>query len=218
MRAKSGVSLVAVVMFVTAAQPARAAVVNKTKFRGNQVATSFFGSTPITCAGGSTSTATVSGFLSGAESILRIRGTGTFDSSGTFVLIDSFFNGCTGEFFGGLSGGIAGGFTAPNRQLMSAELEGSTQVQDFGSGALIPVAIDVSVTGVGPISAGRSNSHTRTVQTPDGPLVITNSRFANANRAGTATGTITVAGITFTPEFSFTTLSFNDNATITIEN
>jgi hypothetical protein len=196
---------------------AQAAVVEKTRFKGSQVATSFSASKTIHCAGGTTATATANGFLSGSASISKMTGSAKMLNNGIFVEIDSYSNGCTGAGIGFSEGSIANGLTAPNRNLVSAALDGTTLVQDFDSGAQVSVALDVDVQGTGTITSSSSSSHTRTVPTPDGPITITITHSSSSNREGVATGTVTVDGVVFRPTFSSTSMSFSKNSEITIE-
>lgn len=209
------VAVAAGAMVAAVTREAQAATVQKVTFKGNQVSTFFSGSTTINCAGGGTAEFSASGFLSGAQQLFKSKGSPKTVSNGVFVDV-SFFNGCTSESRFA-SGGISGGFAPPNRTLAAASLEGSTVIQDFGDGATFPFSLDVEVVGEGPVSAGRTKSHTRTVGAPGNAFTITHSDFSNANRAGTASGTVTVAGVTLTPEFSSTTLIFNSNSVLTIE-
>ena len=70
--------------------------------------------------------------------------------------------------------------------------------QDFNDGAVFPIDLDLDFQGVGEISKGKFVAHTKTLDTPDGPVTITHNVSGNANRSATMTGTITIAGIELT--------------------
>jgi hypothetical protein len=217
MYAKTAMVLVSALVFVTVGDVAHAASVEKQKFKGTQASTSFSAEATITCADGSAGSVFATGFLSGSETITKQTGSPKTVTNGIFVEIDSYSNSCTGTNLGGAFGGVADGFAPPNKRLDSAGLEGTTFVQDFGSGAQIPVALDVVIVGTGPVSASQSTTKTKTVQGPCGPVTITIARSANANRSGDASGTITIEGVELKPTFSITTLVDNSNTEITIE-
>jgi hypothetical protein len=202
---------------LTLTETAHAAVVEKTKFKGSQVATQFSATATIHCAAGGTATAAATGFLSGSASISKMTGSTKMLNNGIFVEIDSYSNGCTGAGIGFADGGIANGLTPPTKKLVSAALDGTALVQDFGSGAQVSVTLNIDVNGTGPLTSESSSSHTRTVPAPGGPITITITHSANSSREGVATGTVTVDGVVFHPTFSSTTMSFSKNSEITIE-
>jgi hypothetical protein len=111
------------------------------------------------------------------------------------------------------TGGIANGLTPPDRRLNSAGLNGTTLVQDPGSGVQISVKLDVVIEGIGPLNASSSSTKTRTVA----PVTITITNSSSANRDGVGSGTITIDGVELDPTFTSTTLSDNANSVITIE-
>jgi hypothetical protein len=195
---------------------AQAATVDKQRFKGKQVAVEFSATVSITCADGSTGSVSASGFLSGANQISKETGTPKSVSNGTFVEVDGYTNSCTGASLPFGDGGIDGGFTPPNKKLNSAELAGSTTVQDLNTGRTFPVSIDVIVEGTGPLTAGKSHARSRTVVTPGGPVTITITDSSNANREGTASGSVTIDGVELDPTFSSVTLSDDANTEITI--
>jgi hypothetical protein len=213
MRTTKSVLLVSALMVGSIGGRAFGATVDKESFKGSQAATFFSGSGTVACAGGGSGTVTASGFLSGSQSITKMTGSPKTVSNGVFVELDSYSNTCPGAPpFGFATGGIANGFTPPNPHLNSAELAGSTTVQDFDTGATLVVAIDVVLEGTGPISAEKNNTKTRTT----GPVTITITHQASANRAADASGTISVGGVALDATFSSSTLSSNANTTITI--
>ncbi len=213
MRMKMSVLLVSALVVASAGGRAFGAVtVDKQTFKGSQGATTFSGSATIACAGGGSGTVSASGFLSGSQQITKTSGSPKMVNNGVFVEVDSYSNTCTGATLGFADGGIANGFTPPNAHLNSAQLLGTTTVQDFGTGLTITVAIDVVLEGTGPISAEKSNTKTKT----KGPFTITIMRSASASRAADASGTISVGGVAIDATFSSTTLSTNANATLTI--
>jgi hypothetical protein len=201
-------------MFVAAGGRAFGAVtVSKQSFRGSSAATSFSGSATIACAGGGSGTVSATGFLFASQSVTRTPGSPTTFNNGVSVEIDSYSNTCTGVNLGFLTGGFANGFTPPNAHLNSAQILGSTTVQDFNDVPnTLAVSLDVVFEGTGPISAGRSTTTTKT----RGPLTITINSSANANRTADASGDIRVGGVLLDTTFSVTTLSSNSNSTITI--
>jgi hypothetical protein len=203
--------------FATVAIAAHAATVDHQKFNGTQGSTNFSAEAQITCANGLTGSAFASGALFGSENITKDSGSPKTVNNGIFVEIDSYSNSCTGTSLGGAFGGIANGFAAPEKNLKSAGLQGSTLVQDFGSGAQIPVVLDIVIVGTGPISASQSSTKTKTVQSPGGPVTITISRSSNSNRSGIASGSITIEGVEFTPTYFATSLVDNSSAEITIQ-
>jgi hypothetical protein len=196
---------------------ARAATaVQRFTFSGSQVAVGFFGSGNLTCADGSTGVVAASGSLSGAEQITKSTGTPQTISNGVLVEVDFFVNTCTGVSLGGATGSIVNGFTPPDKKLTSSTLAGSTTVQDFSTGATIPVSINVAVQGTGTLSQSKSISHSRTIGSKGGPLSITVDNSANSNRSGTATGTISLDGAAIDPQFFFAILIANDNSSMSI--
>jgi len=163
---------------------ARAAtVVQQVTFTGSQVPVGFFGSGEVTCADGTQGFVSAFGSLSGAQTVSRSTGTPQSFSNGVFVEIDSFFNTCTNQALSG-TGGVANAFTPPDKQLTSAALVGTASVQDFSSGATIPVTFNVTVQGVGNTSQSKSNSQSKTIGAKGGPLVINVSHFAKLLLSG----------------------------------
>lgn len=205
----------AVLVVSSGAATARAELLDRTRFKGNQAGTSFTGSATITCEDGSEKEFVADGFVSGSQSVAKARGSSKTAASGIFVSA-SFFNGCTGESRL-LFGAIAGGFDASGRNLNRARLEGSTLLHDFSDGAQVSFELELEIEGVGELLAGKTGSHTKTEDTPGGPIVITNTLSAVASRDGLASGTIRLGGVLFAPEFSFTSLSVNRSAEIRIE-
>jgi hypothetical protein len=197
------------------AATADATVVSAVTFKGIQVTASFFGSAPITCDNSLEGEFFVNGFLSGAEQVFKSHGSKKFD--GNAVVVDVFFfDSCTGESRFA-SGAVSNGLNPPSRNLEFASMEGSTLVQDFFDGAQFPFSLDVDVQGVGEISAGRFKEHTKTENTESGTVTIVHSDFANANRSAIASGSVTLDGVTLTPEFSFSLMNRNANSQRVIE-
>jgi len=205
-----------VVTFIAGSGIAFAATdIQKVTFTGSQVSVGFFGSGEVTCANGTQGFVSAAGFLQGAEQIFRQTGTPQTLSNGVFVEIDSFFNTCTNVALSG-SGGVANALTPPDKKLTSASMVGTASVQDFGSGATIPVTFNVSVQGTGTLTQSKSSGHSKTLGDKGGPIMITQSHSANSNRSGTATGTISVDGVPIDPQFFFAFLNLNDNSSMTI--
>lgn len=212
MRAPGTTVLAAALAFTCIGARAQGAAVEKTKSIGKSAATSFAGSATVTCADGSTASVSAFGFLFAAEQITQETGTPKTVSNGVTVDVFFYSNECTGTFLSA-SGGFADGFTPPNKWLNSAGMQGTTSLQDFSTGAEIPVALDIVIEGTGPLSASKSSDKTKAFH----PLVITISRTSNANRSGTASGTMSIDGVPLDLTFSDTTLTGNANVEITIE-
>jgi hypothetical protein len=214
-RAIGSMSLLAFVVGVSGV--ARAAEIQRVTFQGSQVVAGFFGSASITCADGVTpGFVSAFGSLSGAEQIFTSTGAPPFMSNGILVQIDSYSNSCTGQILGGLSGGIPNGLTPPDKKLSSAAMVGSTLVQDFSSGAQIPVSVDVDVIGSGQTSQSKAHSKTKIKGATGGPIIVSTDRSANGNRGGTPEGTIIIDGVDIAAEFSFGLLITNSSASQTI--
>lgn len=210
----AALSAVAVMSVGLAAQ---ATVLERDRFKGSQVATSFSGSVALTCADGSEGTATASGFLSGASTLTKTKGAPRTETNGIFVDV-TYSNSCTGVNVSFADGSIPDGLTPPrNKKLKDAALDGNGTVQDFGTGATLPISLAVDVEGTGDVNTSAASSHTTTVNTPGGTITVTITHSANANRSGTASGTVTIDGVVFTPDFFSTSLSLNRNSEIVIE-
>jgi hypothetical protein len=210
-----GMLLVVVFIAGISGHAGAATEVMRVTFKGSQTAVGFTASASVTCADGSAGLVSAFGFLSGADQLFVSTGQPTIMANGVFVEIDSFANSCTNEFFGFATGSIVNGYTPPNKKLDEASLVGSTLVQDL-NGASFSFSANIDVVGSGPTSQGKSNSHNKVTGSKGGPLTISISHFANANRSGTPSGTITIAGFTLVPEFFFATLSSNDNSSLTV--
>ena len=214
MKPKTGTVLFAALFGVAGA--AHATVVSKTKFSGSQASLSFFASTTLTCADGTTADASAFGSLSGAQNVSKIKGSGKSSSNGVNVDVFAFSNGCKGQNLS-LSGGIANAFSPPNKKLASAAMDGDGFAQDFDSGVQVVIDVDVTLEGTGPISASSSSSHTKTAQGPEGPVLITTTRSANSNRSATATGTLAIDGVVFPIDVTDAILLSNHNSEIDIQ-
>ena len=213
MRTRMNLLMVTALVLLGASGRAFGAVVVDTQvFKGSQGATTFSGTASIRCSGGGRGTVSAAGFLSGSQTITKTSGSPKMVNNGVFVEVDSYSNTCTGVTLGFADGGIANGFTPPNAHLNSAQLLGSTTVQDFDTGLSVPVVIDVVLEGTGAITASKSTTTTKT----KGPVTITITSSASASRAADASGTIKIGGVDVDATFSSTTLSSNANATITI--
>lgn len=213
MRTKISLLLVSALVVGSAGGRAYGAVVvQKESFKGSRADTFFSGSATITCAGGGSGTLSMTGMLSGSQSITKTTGSPKTVSNGASIEIDNYSNTCTGLTFGFGFGGFANGFTPPNAHLNSAQVLGTGSVQDFDSGATVQVVVDVVWEGTGPLSAEKSHTVTKT----RGPFTITITRQANANRTADASGTIKVDGVDINATFNMSTLSSNANGTLTI--
>ena len=212
MRTRMGLMMVSALVISSAGGHAFGAVVDKESFKGSRADTFFSGSATIACAGGGSGTLSMSGMLSGAQSITKATGSPKTVSNGASIEIDNYSNTCTGLTFGFAFGGFASGFTPPNAHLNSAQVAGTGSVQDFDSGATVQVAVDVVWEGTGPLSAEKSHTITKT----KGPFTITIMRQANANRTADASGTIKADGVDINATFTMSTLSSNANGTLTV--
>jgi hypothetical protein len=196
--------------------PARAAtVIARFTFANDQVSTRFSGSGPTTCSDGSPGFVAAGGTLFGAQTVQSQTDQPTFNSNGVVVLLDFYFNSCTGLSFSG-AGQVVNGLTPPDKKLTSATMVGTAVVQDFGTGATIPVSFNVTVTGTGTLSQTKSNSKSRQIGTTGGPLFMSHDHQQNQNRQGTAEGTLSVDGVAIDPQFFFGLLNANDNSQLTI--
>jgi hypothetical protein len=216
MQTKIALAFVTALTSVSLGSIAHAKTVDKQKFKGSQTATSFTVDEALTCADGTSGSVFASGFLSGSDSISKETGTPKTTSNGVFVELDIYSNTCTGVNFNFGDGGIPNGYTPPNKNLNSAGLMGTASVQDFDTSKTIAIVIDLVVEGTGPITASKSHSHTRTVQTPGGPITINIDSSANSNRSGDVSGTLSIDGTEFDATYSSTTLSTNATMEITI--
>lgn len=139
------------------------------------------------------------------------------NGNGIFVEIDGYSNTCTGTNFGFADGGITNGYVPPDKQLTSAQLIGNGNVQDFDSGRSISVSLNLTLTGVGPISSSISSSISRVVATHTAPLNMSVTHSANTNRAGITSGSISIEGFSLTPIFFFADLITNGNSQVIIQ-
>lgn len=195
---------------------ADAALLGKLQVKGNQVGTFFFGSTAITCADPSRDgTLSVDGSLLGSEGVVKAQGQKR-ETTNTVVINVTITDSCTGVTQFGTAT-IEGGFTPPNNTLASAAMDGSAVLEDaFGQPLPYTVAVDVTVTGQGPVTSWRSVNHSQSVGGPD-TIIASYSKSSNATRYGSAAGTITVNGITLTPTFVETTLMLNGVGQVVLE-
>jgi hypothetical protein len=201
----------AMTTFTTASQASAGVVVDKEATIGKQVPIIFSGSKNIQCSKTVAGTASVSAFISGAESISRSTGLPVTRSNGIFLEI-TYSNSCTGVSISG-TGGISDGMIGPGPLLLLATLNGSTTIQDFESPPhTAPVSLHLTVVGSGPLT---SNASTTTSHT-SGPLTITISRTAFSSRDAAVSGTLTVNGTTFDLGGTTAQMIANSNATITI--
>jgi hypothetical protein len=196
------------------ARSAAATEVARYTFSGAQASFSFSGSAAITCRdqlgneyGGY---ALFQGYLQGGEQMYSDGYTG----NGTYMQL-FHYNSCTDV--GGIAfGGTSGSFTAPDKRLDSARMLGSGTVQS-PDGARIAVSFDAQIVGVGGISSSKAASQAKTAGTKNGPVLISRDHSANSSRAGEASATITVNGVTFSDlETYYAGLNINGTATFSI--
>ena len=195
---------------------ARATVLSKFQFKGNQLNTSFFGSTAITCGGGGSGTLSVEGGLAASESVAKVKGLPR-EVSNSLIVNVAISNTCTGVTQLG-SAFIVGGFTPPNHTLSSASVVGSTPLEDAeGNDLGITFSINATVTGQGPVTSFRSSDQSQTFDTFSGAIIASHSRNSNATRSGTASGTIAINGVTLAPTFVDTVLSRGGTGQVVLE-
>jgi len=213
---KGMMTAILVTTAIGAAAPADAAtVIFKESFKGSQGFAEFFGSGSLTCADGSQGFVSVFGFLNGAQQIIIETGLPQIIGNGVSIELDSYFNTCTNQALSG-EGQIVGGFTPPNKQLSSAVMAGTTSIQDFGGGPPVTLSLNVTLTGSGPTSQSKDNSHSKIIGSKGGPLSITQSHFANSNRSATLSGSLTVSGVPIDVQSFFADLVANDNSSMSV--
>ena len=196
------------------ARSAAAAEVFRYTFSGAQASVSFSGEAAITChdelGNAYSGYALAQGYLQGGEQIYSDGYTG----NGTYMQL-FHYNSCTDV--GGIAfGGSSGTFTPPDKRLDSAKMLGSGTLQNT-DGSQIAISFDAQIVGVGGISSSKSASHAKTAGSKNGPVFISRDHSANSNRAGEASATITVNGVTFADLETFNAgLNINGTATISI--
>ena len=194
-----------------ASQASAGVVVDRESTIGKQVPIFFSGFKDLKCSKTVTGSASVSAFISGAESISRSTGVPVTRSNGIFLEI-SYSNTCTGVSISA-TGGISGGMIGPGPLLALATLNGSTTIQDIESPPhSAPVSLHLTVVGSGPLNSSGSTTTTHT----SGPLTITINRTAFSSRDATVSGTLTVNGTSFDLGGTFAQMIANSNATITV--
>jgi hypothetical protein len=215
MRTRAALLLVATTVFFSSA--VQAAVVEKTKFRGTDVATVFTVTGDISCPNGTPGQVLGSGFILGSSLVVKTTGEGKTSLNGVFVELDSYSNSCTETSLDFATDSFPDGLNPPNKNLKKAALEGSTVLVDPVTGVEVSVALDIKVAGTGPVISQSDSTRTRVVPPPAGPITITITKSTDNGRDGVATGTMTFEGVTVTPTFSGATLSFDKNVDVTIE-
>lgn len=193
-----------------------AAVVDKTKFKGTDVATEFTVSGDIRCPDGTPGQISGSGFVLGSSLVVKTTGEGKTSLNGVFVELDSYGNSCTGTSLNFATESFADGLNPPNKNLKKAALQGNTILVDPDTGVAISLALDIGVRGTGPLISQSDSTRTRVVTAPAGPITITVTKSTDNSRDGIATGTMTFEGVTVTPTFSGATLGFDKNVDVTI--
>jgi hypothetical protein len=194
---RTGFVLMAMAGVALSTGKAAATEVSKVTFSGAQASAAFIASTSITCADDSGGFAIAYGSLQGSEQIYASTGSPPYTGNGTYIVIDAYYNSCTGVSISGASGGISGGFTAPDNKLTSASLTGSGTVQEYVYGNQLSISLNVQVVGVGTTGASKTNSHSKLTGTKSGPLYINHDHGTNSNRTAEASGSITIDGVTF---------------------
>jgi len=204
MRIKSSLVL-ACVLSAFAAQARAQTVAQVSSFKGTQASTFVVFGPTVICADGSVGTANGFGFISGSESISHSPGSPKSISNGGFIEIFDYSDSCTGTFIGFGIAGLSGGYTAPNHNLESAALSGSTFVQDLDTGASYPISVDLVFTANDPLQTTRGTTVSHDYP---GYTVVVN-RGASSFRDAGVTGTITINGLE--PDASYSSTAINSN-------
>jgi hypothetical protein len=213
---KFGMRLATVTALVLGANSAvNAAETQRYTFSGSQTFIVFNANAAQTCPDGSFGFAYASGSLSGAEQIQASTGSPTLISNGIYVQLNGFYNSCTGLSVGG-SGSVPYGFTPPDRKMESSALAGSTQVQDYGTGALVPVTFDIAVVGSGPTYQTKANNKTTVKGSKSGPISISVNHSGSANRSGDADGTMVIDGVSLSVDFFYASMSANGTKEVAV--
>jgi hypothetical protein len=165
----------------------------------------------------STRFANLGGVIVGAESISRTTGTPATRSNSVTVEIFGYSNACTGASFGDATGLSQGGVVGPNPALTHAAINTTlTVAEDFGAGPQAQLTLHLTLMGSGPLS----NSGTRTETHTFNPFTLTIIRSANANRAATVSGTVSISGAGFADTFDLggtsATLEGNTSSSLTV--
>ncbi len=195
-----------------AARANAATTVDHEKAQGSSVQTFFSGSANIKCSDQSEGSVFALGFITGNETMQKTTGSGPVVNDGVFVEVDEYFNSCTGSFASGF-GTISGGYHRPNQNLTSARLKGSTSFQDFGSGEKVPVTMNLTIRGTGPLVANKGN----TVTHGNGPMTVIVSHTAASSREGSVTGTLSIGGVELDATFDPASMFTQTATTITVE-
>jgi hypothetical protein len=195
-----------------AAGQAGAVTVDGQSVIGRQVFVFFSASKTLTCPNGTPGTAFVNGDVIGGESISRTVGVPATRSNSVTVDVFAYSNDCTGASFGFGGGLSSGGLVGPGPLLGFATMNASLTVQDFDSGATMPVTVHLVVTASGPLAASAATTETHTVH----PFTLTITRSANSNRPATVTGTFAINGDVFNLGGTSATISSNSNSTLTV--
>jgi len=150
---------------VGASATADAKVLEHIVFHNNTAFVGFNSTTPLDC-GGFESGIFTQVSLNGFEFTNRSTSNGDVRSNSASISL-SQTNGCTGVSLFGF-GTIDGGYTQDN--LKSGHFVGTVSFFDFIGGGTITVAMDITITGDGPVT--QQNQHFRnTTMTPSGPVI-----------------------------------------------
>ena len=170
-----------------------------------------FGPT-VTCPDGTEGTAFGQGFVFASDSLTVNTGSRPTRTNGVSIEIFGYSDSC-GTNIGFGSGGFANGYTPPRLNLKSAAIAGTTTVQDFDSGAVYPVSVNLVFTGDGPLSITKAGDVTHDA----GTCTVTIQRDASTSRDATVMGTLTINGAEPDAVYSSTTLNGNSDTTIQIQ-
>ena len=196
---------------------AQGAVVDKTTFKGTDIATEFTVNRDVSCPDGSLGRVAASGFVLGSSLVVKVKGDGKTSLNAVFVELDSYSDTCSGKTLGFATESFPDGLNPPNKNLKKATMAGNAVLADPEAGVDVLVALDINVAGVGPLSSQSDSTRTRTVMSAHGPITITVTKSTGNGRDGVASGTMTFDGLTVNPSFSLTSLGFDKNVDVTIE-
>lgn len=167
----------AVLSVLSLSLPAIAATTDQYRLRGESASASFY--TYDDC--GSTNV-----YVSAYNNITKERpGAPTSQMSADISYYS--YNYCTGTYLSGYGSSSNANFTIDN-QLNSAALRGTFTVYDYSSQTTKTAEVDLTWTGVGEKSSGKSNY---TYQTP---TVVYRSRYNGDSRDAQVAGTVTLDG------------------------
>jgi len=199
------VAVLAVVTVTGIGARAKAAVIEKTVFKGAFANAFFDQETPITCADGSTAIFSLIASVSGNEFVSRSKIIPD-SATNTVSVSASTFDGCTGVGTFG-TGSVDNAFAQSS--LQSATMVANVTLLDANGIPFNSVVVNLTLQGTGPTSSNQFHSRSE-FDGPDGPIAfITHSKgtFRNA----TVSGSVTYNGDELINNFQFATLQQSKN-------